>query len=31
MDRVFPLAEAWRAHERLDAGEHIGKIVLDVA
>ncbi len=31
MDTIFPLREAWRAHERMEAGEHIGKIVLDVA
>jgi putative PIG3 family NAD(P)H quinone oxidoreductase len=31
MDMIFPLMEAWRAHERLEEGEHIGKIVLDVA
>ena len=31
MDMIFPLREAWRAHERMEAGEHIGKIVLDVA
>lgn len=31
MDMIFPLAEAWRAHERMEEGEHIGKIVLDVA
>lgn len=31
MDMIFPLKEAWRAHERLEEGEHIGKIVLDVA
>lgn len=30
MDSTFPLAEAARAHERIDAGEHIGKIVLTV-
>ena len=29
MDRVFPLAEAAAAHARMEAGEHIGKIVLD--
>ncbi len=28
IDRVFPLTEAARAHERLESGEHIGKIVL---
>lgn len=31
MDTIFPLTEAWRAHERMEEGEHIGKIVLDVA
>ena len=31
MDSTFPLREAARAHERIDAGEHIGKIVLTVA
>ncbi|QKV20752.1 NAD(P)H-quinone oxidoreductase [Oricola thermophila] len=30
MDMIFPLREAWRAHERMEAGSHIGKIVLDV-
>jgi putative PIG3 family NAD(P)H quinone oxidoreductase len=30
MDMIFPLADAWRAHERMEEGEHIGKIVLDV-
>ncbi len=30
MDRIFPLKEAWRAHERMEEGHHIGKIVLDV-
>ena len=30
MDMIFPLKEAWRAHERMQDGEHIGKIVLDV-
>ena len=29
MDMIFPLSEAWRAHERMEDGEHIGKIVLD--
>lgn len=28
LDRTFPLAEASRAHQRLESGEHIGKIVL---
>jgi putative PIG3 family NAD(P)H quinone oxidoreductase len=31
MDMIFPLREAWRAHERMEEGENIGKIVLDVA
>jgi len=31
MDMIFPLSEAWRAHERMEEGAHIGKIVLDVA
>jgi putative PIG3 family NAD(P)H quinone oxidoreductase len=31
MDLMFSLQNAWRAHERMEAGEHIGKIVLDVA
>ena len=31
MDRVFPLAEAGAAHQRMEAGEHIGKIVLDAS
>jgi len=30
MDRIFPLAEASAAHARMEAGEHIGKIVLEV-
>ena len=30
MDRSFPLAEAAAAHERMEAGAHIGKIVLEV-
>ncbi len=30
LDMIFPLKEAWRAHERMEEGEHIGKIVLDV-
>jgi len=31
MDRTFPLGEAASAHARMEAGEHIGKIVLEVA
>lgn len=30
MDRSFPLGEAAAAHARMEAGDHIGKIVLDV-
>ncbi|MFV0625545.1 NAD(P)H-quinone oxidoreductase [Sphingomonas sp. ac-8] len=30
MDRSFPLAEAAEAHRRMEAGDHIGKIVLTV-
>lgn len=30
MDRIFPLAEAAAAHARMEAGEHVGKIVLKV-
>ncbi len=29
IDRVFPLADAAAAHARMDAGEHVGKIVLE--
>jgi putative PIG3 family NAD(P)H quinone oxidoreductase len=31
MDRLFPLAEAGAAHARMEAGEHVGKIVLEIA
>jgi len=31
MDQTFPLTEAAAAHARMEAGEHIGKIVLKVA
>ena len=31
IDSVFPLAEAAAAHARMEAGEHIGKIVLEMA
>lgn len=31
LDMIYPLKEAWRAHERMEEGEHIGKIMLDVA
>ena len=30
IDEVFPLAAAAAAHARMEAGEHVGKIVLDV-
>lgn len=30
MDQSFPMAEAAAAHSRMEAGEHVGKIVLDV-
>ena len=30
MDQTFPLADAAAAHARMEAGEHIGKIVLEV-
>ncbi len=30
IDSVFPLAEADRAHARMESGEHVGKIVLTV-
>jgi zinc-binding alcohol dehydrogenase/oxidoreductase len=30
VDTVFPLAEARAAHERLEAGEQFGKIVLRI-
>lgn len=30
IDSVFPLAEAGKAHERMDGGDHVGKIVLTI-
>jgi NADPH:quinone reductase-like Zn-dependent oxidoreductase len=30
VDQVFPLAEAAVAHERMEGGEHLGKIVLSI-
>ncbi|MEZ5655751.1 MAG: NAD(P)H-quinone oxidoreductase [Sphingobium sp.] len=31
MDRVYPLEEASKAHARMEAGEHFGKIVLSLS
>ena len=31
MDRVFPFDQAADAHRRMEAGDHVGKIVLEVA
>ena len=31
MDRSFPLAEAAEAHRRMEAGDHVGKIVLTMS
>ena len=31
MDMTFPLAEAAAAHARMELGQHVGKIVLEVA
>jgi NADPH:quinone reductase-like Zn-dependent oxidoreductase len=30
IDTVYPLSEARAAHERLEAGEQLGKIVLSI-
>ncbi len=30
IDSTFPLSQAGKAHARMEAGEHIGKIVLEV-
>jgi putative PIG3 family NAD(P)H quinone oxidoreductase len=30
MDTVFPMADAAKAHARMEAGEHVGKIVLEM-
>lgn len=30
IDMIFPLSDAWRAHERMEEGSHTGKIMLDV-
>jgi NADPH:quinone reductase-like Zn-dependent oxidoreductase len=31
IDSVFPLGQVAEAHARMEAGEHVGKIVLEVA
>ncbi|HET7316499.1 MAG TPA: NAD(P)H-quinone oxidoreductase, partial [Sphingomicrobium sp.] len=31
IDSTFPLAEAAKAHARMEAGEHVGKIILETA
>ena len=31
LDQVFPFAEYEAAHRRLKSGEHVGKVVIDVA
>jgi NADPH:quinone reductase-like Zn-dependent oxidoreductase len=30
VDSIFPLPEAAEAHQRMESGEHVGKIVLEV-
>ena len=30
VDEVFPLADAAAAHERLEAGEQLGKVILRI-
>jgi len=30
IDKTFPLSQAAEAHARMEAGEHVGKIVLEV-
>jgi len=30
IDRTFPLSDAAGAHARMEAGDHVGKIVLEV-
>jgi NADPH:quinone reductase-like Zn-dependent oxidoreductase len=30
IDRTFPLAEAAAAHSRMESGDHVGKIVLEM-
>jgi NADPH:quinone reductase-like Zn-dependent oxidoreductase len=31
IDGTFPLSHAAKAHARMEAGEHVGKIVLEIA
>jgi NADPH2:quinone reductase len=31
IDQIYPLSQAGRAHQRLESGEHIGKVILDVS
>jgi len=31
IDRIFPLAEAAKAHTHMESGAHIGKIVLKIS
>jgi NADPH:quinone reductase-like Zn-dependent oxidoreductase len=31
IDKTYPLAEAAAAHRRMEAGDHVGKIVLTIA
>lgn len=31
IDKIYPLHDAWRAHEHMETGNHIGKILLQVA
>jgi NADPH:quinone reductase-like Zn-dependent oxidoreductase len=30
IDSIFPLGEVAAAHQRMEAGEHVGKIVLEI-
>jgi NADPH:quinone reductase-like Zn-dependent oxidoreductase len=30
IDSTFPLSEAAEAHARMESGEHVGKIVLEI-
>jgi NADPH:quinone reductase-like Zn-dependent oxidoreductase len=31
IDRLFPLEDVVEAHQRIDLGEHVGKIILTMA